>query len=367
MSMRTELFTSLPAPSNTSRDSGRSDPDSPRSSIAPGRVTTDDPVLQKRYRDLTRKHLSGTLDRLFTEFTGLHIHVAWAPSPRHEWNARDLPTDGPVCRRLAGRSAKTRAYCTTCGLKQLARTLGSKGGGHRFVCRIGVRNHWFPVQVLGVTVGIAYLQARDQADGNSPARRGSDRAGTIRLNRWQFERASRLLQLIVRHVQTLELAELRGVDLTKAKHAVTSLEREQARLHKELGRTISLPVNMALVANAETRLEQVVGRLRQCVHQNYCQPITLRRCALKLAMNAAYLSALFSRAVGMPFKTYLTEVRMVKARELLGDPARSISEIAGAVGYTSANRFRSAFKKVTGLSPRAWRETFRAGIRISRG
>ena len=83
-------------------------------------------------------------------------------------------------------------------------------------------------------------------------------------------------------------------------------------------------------------------------------------------MNAAYLSALFSHAVGMPFKTYLTEVRLEKARELLGDPAKSISEVAAAVGYASENRFRSVFKKLTGLSPRMWRETFRATTDHSR-
>ena len=30
----------------------------------------------------------------------------------------------------------------------------------------------------------------------------------------------------------------------------------------------------------------------------------------------------------------------------------------GEVGYASENRFRSAFKKLCGLSPRSWRETF---------
>jgi len=45
-------------------------------------------------------------------------------------------------------------------------------------------------------------------------------------------------------------------------------------------------------------------------------------------MNAAYLSDLFSRAVGVPFKAYLTELRLTKARELLGDPAQTAAEVA---------------------------------------
>ena len=50
---------------------------------------------------------------------------------------------------------------------------------------------------------------------------------------------------------------------------------------------------------------------------------------------------------------------MEKAQELLGNPARGISDVACAVGYASENRFRIAFKKATGLAPRIWRETLR--------
>lgn len=79
-------------------------------------------------------------------------------------------------------------------------------------------------------------------------------------------------------------------------------------------------------------------------------------------MNAAYLSDLFSRTVGLSFKTCLTEVRMEKARELLSDPATNISQVASAVGYASGNRFRIAFRNVTGLAPRMWRETLHMNL-----
>ena len=84
---------------------------------------------------------------------------------------------------------------------------------------------------------------------------------------------------------------------------------------------------------------------------DYAKPITLQHYARELGMNAAYLSDLFSHALGVPFKTYLTELRMEKAKELLGDPTKTASDVAYAVGYASENRFRFAFKKATGLSP----------------
>jgi len=87
------------------------------------------------------------------------------------------------------------------------------------------------------------------------------------------------------------------------------------------------------------------------------EAITQRQCARELGKNAASVSAHFSRAVEISFKTHLTEVRMEKARGMLGNPAMTASDVASAVGYSSENRFRIAFKKVTGLSPKLKRET----------
>jgi AraC-like DNA-binding protein len=77
-------------------------------------------------------------------------------------------------------------------------------------------------------------------------------------------------------------------------------------------------------------------------------------------MNPAYLSGLFSKAVGLPFRSYLKELRLEKARTLLADPLKRISEIARVVGYTDSNRFRLDFKALNGLSPSAWRQTLTA-------
>ena len=111
------------------------------------------------------------------------------------------------------------------------------------------------------------------------------------------------------------------------------------------------------VPQSESRPERMVHAVLDRIQQDYAQPLTLRKCASDLRVNAAYLSHLFSHAVGLPFKTCLTEVRVEKARELLGDPAKNISQVASAVGYASENRFRIAFKNVTGISPRMWRQT----------
>lgn len=322
-------------------------------------------LLPGKYGKLIRKHLGKLLDNLFAEFTGVHFHVAWTPALPKQWDAHNLPTGCSACCRLTG--SPLLPDCRICGPKQLARALGRDSKGHRFTCRLGVRNYWFPMRVRGETLGIAYLQALDHSTARPPARKRSARTGPHRLrragarvlSRLKFDRAARFLQLIVQHVQTASLSDLRKADLTSAGHAVLALEKEQARLHDTLQRHLP-PAPQAQAprrSGPESHAQQTVHCLLECIEQRYAQPIMLRQCAVKLGVNAAYASSLFSRAVGVPFKTYLTERRLEKAKELLGDPAKTASEVAQAVGYGSEDRFRIAFKKATGLSPKLWRAT----------
>jgi AraC-like DNA-binding protein len=319
-----------------------------------------DPLLQRRYRELSRKHLNGLMHRLFAEFTGLHFRIAWAPSLPHDWTAVTLATGCAACREFAGNGNGNDEYCRTCGAKHLARALRATNKGHRFNCRLGVRNHWFPITVRGVTVGLACLQA---LAGNRSRRtfwRRSSRSMTKAVTRADFHRAARLLRLMVQHAQALDLAELRLADLTCARHAVTVLESERSHLRQELRHLIPTTARTPPAAGPENHTEQVVHAALAIVNQQYSQSITLKQCARSLGLNAAYLSALFSRAVGLRFKSYLTELRLQKARLLLADPNRRVSEVAAAVGYTSDNRFRIAFRQATGFSPTTWRETFHA-------
>jgi hypothetical protein len=93
--------------------------------ITPSQTSTpspsQDPLLQRKYRELIRKHLGKLLDKLFADFTGLHFHVTWSPPPPHQWDAETLPTGCSTCCRLSG--SPLRPGCKTCGPRQLIHTL----------------------------------------------------------------------------------------------------------------------------------------------------------------------------------------------------------------------------------------------------
>lgn len=324
-------------------------------------ITPRERMLHGRYRDLVRHHLSRIFGRLFADFTGLHFHIAWSEASPAGWEIDGLPTGCSVCCRLSG--SPLRPECRTCGPRRLRRTLQSRRG-HCFTCKLGVRNCWVPIHVRGETLGIAYLQALQHPPPRPPGRPAQapgrpaapGHSGAPVVSKPKFARAARFLSMIVQQVQTASLSDLRKADLTSAGRAVAALEREQARLRMALHRHLPAAPEVHR-ASPESHAEEIIQSLLERVEVDYPHPLTLRQVARGLGMNAAYLSTLFSRTVGVPFKTYLTGLRVTKAKELLGNSARSVSEVAFAVGYASEERFRSAFKKVTALPPRVWRET----------
>jgi YesN/AraC family two-component response regulator len=200
-----------------------------------------------------------------------------------------------------------------------------------------------PVVVDDMIVGFAFLLRTSK-----PKRKSS---------RTDFCWAAALLRLFVRYVEAATALALRNLELAKEHQQTTEHEHEETKLRAELRRRLPGILGETGRAEEESHTEQLVHRMLDYIHKGYPRPITLKECARDLEFNAAYLSALFSRTVGVPFKSYLTRLRLEKAKELLSDPTRRVSDVAFAVGYSSANRFRLAFKAATGLAPVTWRSS----------
>ena len=94
--------------------------------------------------------------------------------------------------------------------------------------------------------------------------------------------------------------------------------------------------------------------------------IVLHYCAAQLLdSNAAALHQLdtavsmqvtqFNAYVGMSVSGYVEQLRMHAAQELLAQTDSSVSQIASEVGYAQPATFMRAFKKVSGMSPTAYR------------
>jgi AraC-like DNA-binding protein len=82
---------------------------------------------------------------------------------------------------------------------------------------------------------------------------------------------------------------------------------------------------------------------------------SLEELARACAMSRTTFAGHFKAVSGKAPLTYLTEWRMRLAERALREETTAVAVIGQSLGYASESAFSNAFKRVTGLSPRAWR------------
>lgn len=97
------------------------------------------------------------------------------------------------------------------------------------------------------------------------------------------------------------------------------------------------------------------------IKDHYEAPLTLMDVANHVNLEANYFSSLFSKNMGMGFKQFLNETRLIQAAKQLRIEDKSISEICFSCGYSSVSNFNRMFKKQYGVSPGEYR---RSGINL---
>jgi len=95
------------------------------------------------------------------------------------------------------------------------------------------------------------------------------------------------------------------------------------------------------------------------VAQNYSDGVSLKRAAQIASLEEKYFSAYFRQKTGIRFKEWVAEVRITHARAMMKSRNYNITEIAFAVGFRDLRTFERAFKRHTGMTPRAFKNTVR--------
>ncbi|GAA3735535.1 AraC family transcriptional regulator [Micromonospora maritima] len=101
--------------------------------------------------------------------------------------------------------------------------------------------------------------------------------------------------------------------------------------------------------------DPVVAPALRAMHAHPERPWTVAAVARSAAVSRSTLAARFKRVVGCGPLEYLTGWRIELAADRLRRSEDTVATVARAVGYGSESALSVAFKRVTGLSPRAYR------------
>ena len=108
------------------------------------------------------------------------------------------------------------------------------------------------------------------------------------------------------------------------------------------------------------RFSKCSREIRLCIEYidtHITQNVTLEQMAGKIGYSKHYLSRKFHQETGIPLVTYIHQRKVDSARYLLETTQKPLEEISEILGFGSRSYFTSVFKKITGESPSAYRET----------
>jgi AraC-like DNA-binding protein len=98
----------------------------------------------------------------------------------------------------------------------------------------------------------------------------------------------------------------------------------------------------------------------QFVRKNYQDKVTLAQIASEVHMSEEAFSRFFSKLMNKPFFTFLNEYRINAACQMLIETDKPVSDVAMESGFETLPFFYRQFSKFKKLSPKRFRDSFRA-------
>jgi len=94
------------------------------------------------------------------------------------------------------------------------------------------------------------------------------------------------------------------------------------------------------------------------IHDNLHRQLTVSELAEKEGLSTSYYSRLFVKETGMNVNQFINDAKIRTAQNMLRFSDFPILDISISMGFSSQSAFSSTFKKVTGMSPKAYRDMY---------
>jgi len=108
---------------------------------------------------------------------------------------------------------------------------------------------------------------------------------------------------------------------------------------------------------APHKLRQAISLIDHHLSDEEEGRVALRAVARAVSMSYFHFSRAFKQSMGMTATSYIAERRIERAKRMLEETEMPISEIALRSGFSSQSHFTTAFRRLAGATPKAFRAT----------
>jgi transcriptional regulator GlxA family with amidase domain len=113
-----------------------------------------------------------------------------------------------------------------------------------------------------------------------------------------------------------------------------------------------------IFSGQKTHEDEPVKRAQEYIENNYQDKITVESLCLLFSVSRRNFERRFKKATANTIIAYTQRVKMEIVKKGLETTTRPIADLMYDVGYTDIKAFRTIFRKLTGLSPLAYRNKY---------
>lgn len=115
--------------------------------------------------------------------------------------------------------------------------------------------------------------------------------------------------------------------------------------------------NLYKAEQTYTSIEQKMYEISSYIHNHYDLDISLESLSEQFFISSSYLSREFKQVTGFNLSNYIQLTRIKNAQYKLVSTNEKISVIAQECGFSSFSQFNRVFNKISGTSPRDYRQS----------
>lgn len=116
----------------------------------------------------------------------------------------------------------------------------------------------------------------------------------------------------------------------------------------------SVPEKLPESANRHRYRSDIVNRALKIISDEYSKPLNRKQLSRAAGIGESRLAKLLKMETGENFSSILHRQRITAAKHLISEGTFSFEEISSAVGYQYTSFFFKIFKRITGMTPKAY-------------
>jgi two-component system response regulator YesN len=120
-------------------------------------------------------------------------------------------------------------------------------------------------------------------------------------------------------------------------------------------RRIVADLAQALGSPTRARRDRSMRRALAFVREHLSEPLPLARVARAAGFAPKYFCQLFRQSEGVAYATYLRDLRVARAKEMLRLTRLTVERVGRSCGFRTRTHFHRAFRRSVGMTPMAYR------------